>query len=176
MSTNVSYETCPTSAPFFGFMGVTAALCFASKNKPHSCKFSLYFPHYFVDIGAAYGTAKSGVGISSMGVMNPQLVMRNIIPVVMAGVLGIYGLIVAVIIQGSSKSLFNLYLLHISQFLQSPPLILMVLPNTPVLPDMLTFLLVFAVVSVDLLLVWLSVLSVMLVSVPLDNKRDSSSE
>jgi hypothetical protein len=31
--------------------------------------------------------------------------MRNIIPVVMAGVLGIYGLIVAVIIQGSSKYL-----------------------------------------------------------------------
>jgi hypothetical protein len=29
--TTVSYETCPTSAPFFGFMGVTAALCFASK-------------------------------------------------------------------------------------------------------------------------------------------------
>jgi ATP synthase proteolipid subunit len=54
------------------------------------------------DIGAAYGTAKSGVGISSMGVMNPGLVMRCIIPVVMAGVLGIYGLIVAVIIQGSS--------------------------------------------------------------------------
>ncbi|CAJ1957310.1 unnamed protein product [Cylindrotheca closterium] len=50
---------------------------------------------------SAYGTAKSGVGISSMGVMNPGLVMRNIIPVVMAGVLGIYGLIVAVIIQGS---------------------------------------------------------------------------
>jgi ATP synthase proteolipid subunit len=40
-----------------------------------------------------------------MGVMNPGLVMRNIIPVVMAGVLGIYGLIVAVIIQGSSKNL-----------------------------------------------------------------------
>ena len=36
-----------------------------------------------------------------MGVMNPGFVMRNIIPVVMAGVLGIYGLIVAVIIQGS---------------------------------------------------------------------------
>lgn len=32
MSTTVSYETCPTSAPFFGFMGVTAALCFASKS------------------------------------------------------------------------------------------------------------------------------------------------
>ena len=78
----MSTETCPTSAPFFGFMGGTSALVFAN-------------------IGAAYGTAKSGVGIASMGVMNPGLVMRNIIPVVMAGVLGIYGLIVAVILQGS---------------------------------------------------------------------------
>ena len=59
------------------------------------------FP-FHLDIGAAYGTAKSGVGIASMGVMHPGLVMKNIIPVVMAGVLGIYGLIVAVIIQGSS--------------------------------------------------------------------------
>jgi V-type H+-transporting ATPase proteolipid subunit len=65
---------------FFGFMGVTAALVFAN-------------------LGAAYGTAKSGVGISSMGVIKPELIMRSIIPVVMAGVLGIYGLIVAVILQ-----------------------------------------------------------------------------
>merc|ERR1719324_1071449 len=35
-----------------------------------------------------------------MGVMRPDLVMRSIIPVVMAGVLGIYGLITAVIING----------------------------------------------------------------------------
>jgi len=33
-----------------------------------------------------------------MGVMKPELVMKSIIPVVMAGVLGIYGLIIAVII------------------------------------------------------------------------------
>lgn len=67
-----------------------------------------------VDIGAAYGTAKSGVGISSMGVMNPGLVMRCIIPVVMAGVLGIYGLIVAVIIQGASKIviIFNIFIFY----------------------------------------------------------------
>jgi ATP synthase proteolipid subunit len=63
-------------------------------------------PYSSLDIGAAYGTAKSGVGIASMGVMHPGLVMKNIIPVVMAGVLGIYGLIVAVIIQGSSKNKF----------------------------------------------------------------------
>merc|ERR1712220_9177 len=41
-----------------------------------------------------------GVGISSMGVMRPDMIMRSIIPVVMAGVLGIYGLITAVIING----------------------------------------------------------------------------
>merc|ERR1719208_803596 len=35
-----------------------------------------------------------------MGVAHPDLVMRNMIPVVMAGVLGIYGLIVAVILNG----------------------------------------------------------------------------
>lgn len=56
------------------------------------------------DAGAAYGTAKAGMGIGSMGVMHPQLVMRNIIPVVMAGVLGIYGLIVSVILLGNSES------------------------------------------------------------------------
>lgn len=55
------------------------------------------------DLGSAYGTAKSGVGISSMGVMNPGLVMRNVIPVVMAGILGIYGLIVAVILNGNGE-------------------------------------------------------------------------
>lgn len=37
-----------------------------------------------------------------------MLVMRNIIPVVMAGVLGIYGLIVAVIIQGSIQAPGNI--------------------------------------------------------------------
>jgi len=77
------------SASFFGFMGVSSALVFAN-------------------LGAAYGTAKSGVGISSMGVMNHEAVMKNIIPVVMAGVLGIYGLIIAVIlIQGVKPKTYS---------------------------------------------------------------------
>ena len=58
----------------------------------------------FANLGAAYGTAKGGVGLCSMGVMSPGLVMKNIIGVVMAGVLGIYGLIVAVIISGQGES------------------------------------------------------------------------
>lgn len=34
-----------------------------------------------------------------MGVMRPELVMKTVVPVVEAGVLGIYGLIIAVIIS-----------------------------------------------------------------------------
>ena len=63
----------------FGFIGAAAALVFSS-------------------MGAAYGTAKSGVGIAAMGVMRPELVMKSIVPVVMAGVLGIYGFIISVLI------------------------------------------------------------------------------
>ncbi|KAF4716728.1 V-type proton ATPase 16 kDa proteolipid subunit, partial [Perkinsus olseni] len=78
---STALAACEPSSAFFGFMGITAAISFAN-------------------LGAAYGTAKSGVGICSMGVMRPDLVMRSIIPVVMAGVLGIYGLITSVIING----------------------------------------------------------------------------
>merc|ERR1719281_507589 len=35
-----------------------------------------------------------------MGVMRPDMVIRSVLPVVMAGILGIYGLITAVIING----------------------------------------------------------------------------
>ena len=61
------------------------------------------------DLGAAYGTLKSGVGITSMGTINSEAVMKNIIPVVMAGVLGIYGLIIAVILtqQGQQPTLLT---------------------------------------------------------------------
>jgi len=67
------------SAAFFGYLGVAAALVFAN-------------------LGAAYGTSKSGIGISTMGVLKPDLIIKSIIPVVMAGILGIYGLIVSVIL------------------------------------------------------------------------------
>jgi len=84
-STLFARQPCDPSSAFFGFMGVTSAIVFAN-------------------LGAAYGTAKSGVGISSMGVMRPDMIMRSIIPVVMAGVLGIYGLITAVIINGKMEN------------------------------------------------------------------------
>uniref|UniRef100_A0A8C0VLF5 V-type proton ATPase proteolipid subunit n=3 Tax=Passeriformes TaxID=9126 RepID=A0A8C0VLF5_CYACU len=52
-------------------------------------------------LGAAYGTAKSGTGIAAMSVMRPELIMKSIIPVVMAGIIAIYGLVVAVLIANA---------------------------------------------------------------------------
>ena len=54
-------------------------------------------------LGAAYGTAKSGVGVANMGVLHSEMVMKSIIPIIMAGVLGIYGLIVAVLLGSGSE-------------------------------------------------------------------------
>merc|ERR1711903_391198 len=65
----VRQEMCPPSAPFFGFMGCAAALVFAC-------------------LGAAYGTAKSGVGVANMGVLHAEMVMKSIIPVIMAEAYG----------------------------------------------------------------------------------------
>jgi len=75
----------PTYVAFFGVMGATSAMVFSA-------------------LGAAYGTAKSGTGIAAMSVMRPQLIMKSIIPVVMAGIIAIYGLVVAVLITNGLKS------------------------------------------------------------------------
>jgi V-type H+-transporting ATPase proteolipid subunit len=63
---------------------------------------------FITDFGAAYGTAKAGTGISSISIWRPAVVMKSLIPVVMAGILGIYGMIVAVILSQKSKFLFKL--------------------------------------------------------------------
>jgi V-type H+-transporting ATPase proteolipid subunit len=61
----------------------------------------------FSALGAAYGTAKSGTGIAAMAVMRPELIMKSIIPVVMAGIIAIYGLVVAALIAGGIKDPTN---------------------------------------------------------------------
>lgn len=91
-------ELCPTSAPFFGFMGVAASIIFASR--------SFESPNDVLDLGSAYGTAKAGVGVCSMGVFRPDAVMKNMLPVIMAGILGIYGLIASIIMVYVSRVLF----------------------------------------------------------------------
>ena len=65
---------------FFSFLGIASALVFAN-------------------LGAAYGTYKSGVGICHLGILRPEKIIKSVIPVIMAGILGIYGLIVSVILN-----------------------------------------------------------------------------
>lgn len=60
-------------------------------------------------LGAAYGTAKSGTGIAAMSVMRPELIMKSVIPVVMAGIIAIYGLVVAVVIAGGIDDKYTLF-------------------------------------------------------------------
>lgn len=52
-----------------------------------------------------------------MGVLKPELIMKSVVPVVMAGILGIYGMIVAVIIvqRSNNSSIQSLILTLINQ-------------------------------------------------------------
>ena len=47
--------------------------------------------------------AKSGVGILTMGISKPEIIIKSVIPVIMSGILGIYGLIVEVILKQNIK-------------------------------------------------------------------------
>ncbi|ETW81561.1 16k subunit of the vacuolar H+ ATPase [Heterobasidion irregulare TC 32-1] len=72
---------CPPYAPFFGFAGVASSMIFST-------------------IGAAYGTSKAGIGIAGLGQFKPELIMKSLIPVVMSGIIAVYGLVVSVLIAG----------------------------------------------------------------------------
>ncbi|ORX35803.1 hypothetical protein BD324DRAFT_631773 [Kockovaella imperatae] len=74
-------ELCPPWAPFFGFAGVTSAMVLST-------------------IGAAYGTSKAGIGLAGLGQFRPELIMKSLIPVVMSGIIAVYGLVVSVLISG----------------------------------------------------------------------------
>ncbi|KAJ7366853.1 hypothetical protein DFH08DRAFT_177810 [Mycena albidolilacea] len=75
-------SVCPPYAPFFGFAGVSAAMVLST-------------------VGAAFGTAKAGIGIAGLGTFKPELIMKSLIPVVMSGIIAVYGLVVSVLIVGS---------------------------------------------------------------------------
>jgi len=74
-------EYAPKFAPFFGMAGIGFAMIFGC-------------------IGAAYGTAKSGIGIAGVGTYRPDLIMKSLIPVVMSGIIAVYALVIAVLISG----------------------------------------------------------------------------
>mmetsp|Transcript_20313 Transcript_20313/g.46080 ORF Transcript_20313/g.46080 Transcript_20313/m.46080 type:complete len:127 (-) Transcript_20313:701-1081(-) len=81
-SPSMSMAQCPSWAVSIGYLGVSAAVVFSNW-------------------GSAWGTWKSGVSLCHTGIRHPGSIMKNVIPIVMAGVIGIYGLIVAVILAQS---------------------------------------------------------------------------
>ncbi|KAG6910672.1 hypothetical protein DXG01_008716 [Tephrocybe rancida] len=93
-------SACPPYAPFFGFAGVASAMVLST-------------------VGAAFGTAKAGIGIAGLGSFKPELIMKvcpfhvqlpstmasdnSLIPVVMSGIIAVYGLVVSVLIAGALR-------------------------------------------------------------------------
>ena len=80
----LAQETADQTPYFFAYIGTACALVFAN-------------------LGASYGTAKSAVGISSLAVIDPGRIFQALIPIIMAGILGIYGVIIAVIASSKIK-------------------------------------------------------------------------
>ena len=92
---------CPEYAPFFGFLGAALALVFGN-------------------MGAAYGTWKSALGLATISKLprhkvQTEMVMKAIMPVILSGVCGIFGLIIAVIISSGmaapspTRTTYSLY-------------------------------------------------------------------
>jgi ATP synthase proteolipid subunit len=73
-----------------------------SLKSAHHISFSSMGPlvglHVYACALIQIGTWKSGISIVHTGIRHPGSIMKNVIPIVMAGVIGIYGLIVGVIL------------------------------------------------------------------------------
>lgn len=110
--TTIEGINCPVYASFFGVVGASSAMMFSGTRRWFSS--ILYLS---TALGAAYGTAKSGTGIAAMSVMRPELIMKSIIPVVMAGIIAIYGLVVAVLIANSMGTKYTLYRYVMQRFI-----------------------------------------------------------
>ena len=71
---------CPPSACAFAYMGVACSLSFTA-------------------IGSAVGTFKSAIGLFKICSEHPELIYKSMMPVIMAGIVGIYGLVAAIIVS-----------------------------------------------------------------------------
>jgi V-type H+-transporting ATPase proteolipid subunit len=83
-------DPCPAIAPLFAYLGIGAALAFTS-------------------IGSAYGTFRSAQGLFAVCVGHPYLIYRGLMPIIMAGIVGIYGLVAAIIVAPGMGFPYSLY-------------------------------------------------------------------
>ena len=56
-------------------------------------------------LGAGIGSYRTFTGISNLSLSKPTLIIKAMIPIVMSGVIAIYGLIISVIISGKSNKI-----------------------------------------------------------------------
>lgn len=75
-------DRCSPASSFWSYLGILIAVVLSS-------------------VGSAYGTAKAGVGAMVAGVHNPGSAMKSTLPVIMAGILCIYGLIISIAINST---------------------------------------------------------------------------
>ena len=59
----------------------------------------MFFSVVLSSAGSAFGTAKAGTGMATGGLINPGPLTKLTLPVIMAGVLSIYGLITMLVIN-----------------------------------------------------------------------------
>ena len=76
---------CPAWSPFFGFGGICIGVVLACA-------------------GSAIGTAKCGIGLASASMINKPVIVRGLIAPIMAGIIAIYGLVFAIVVNDSIKN------------------------------------------------------------------------
>lgn len=95
---DVPQVECPAWAAILGALGIAFAVGLTG-----TIILIYLYTFILVDVqgwGAAYGTAKSAMGIAAMGVMRPELIIRSLLPVIMAGIIALYGLVVGLMMNG----------------------------------------------------------------------------
>jgi V-type H+-transporting ATPase proteolipid subunit len=83
-------SNCPPVAPFFAYFGIGCALALTA-------------------IGSSFGTFKSAAGLFVVCAVHPEMIYRALMPVIMAGIVGIYGLVAAIIVAPSMDYPYSLY-------------------------------------------------------------------
>lgn len=82
--------SCSPVSAFFSYFGIAIALSFTS-------------------LGSGYGTARAAIGVFAACSQHPEFIYKGIMPIIMAGIVGIYGLVAGVIITSDIDYYQSLY-------------------------------------------------------------------
>ena len=86
---NASRWTSSDASRFHKFLDLTLMKCCLVASRHFSGYIGAASCMILANFGSAWGTWQAGLGVCKMGVDYPKGVIKNIVPIVMAGVLGI---------------------------------------------------------------------------------------